>query len=124
MREEYVKIVTQNSFSRSIANDAKAGFYPTDPAHCISASTFFDFGDKEVCCFDCCAGQGKALIDVTQPGKEGRNVKLFVNDLNADNVAALRNAQIFEAVVCADYLNRVIRDRGHSCHLCKIIKVV
>lgn len=104
MSEEYEKVVKQSSFSRSLANDAKAGFYPTDPAHCVSASTFFDFGNEEVCCFDCCAGQGRALLDVTQPGKGGRNVRLFVNDLNADNVAALKNAKMFEAAVCADYL--------------------
>lgn len=96
------KTVMQNSFSRSTANDAKAGFYPTDPEHCLSAGSFFDFPDEEVCAFDCCAGKGRALLDVTSGA--GEKAKLFANDLNAENVAALKAQEGFEAVVCSDYL--------------------
>ncbi len=96
------RIVSQTTFSRSMANDRKAGAYYTDLSHVKSCGTFFSFPEEdEVCCFDNSAGDGCALDNVTEECK-GR--KLFVNDIQAPTAALLREKGIFEAVANADYL--------------------
>lgn len=98
------RVVAQNSFSRSMINDAKAGAYYTDVEHVKSCSTFFYFPegeDSEVCCFDNSAGDGLALKTVTE---RCRNRKMFVCDINPTTVMQLAKDGSFESVVCADYL--------------------
>lgn len=97
------RIVSQTTFSRSMANDRKAGAYYTDLAHVKSCGTFFNFPEEEeVCCFDNSAGDGAALYEVTDGC---RNRKLFVNDIQAPTAALLREKGVFEAVANADYLS-------------------
>ena len=101
MREKE-QVISQNTFSRTLANDSKRGAYYTDIPHVKSCGTFFDFpAEEEVCCFDNSAGDGEALLSVTE-GCAKR--VLFVNDINAKTAAELREKGSFEAVTCADYL--------------------
>ena len=99
---ENERVVYQSQFSRENANAAKFGAYYTDLDHVASCATFFKFPDEdEVSCFDNSAGDGKALLTVTADCK---NRKLFVGDINATTAKALRESELYEAVVCADYL--------------------
>lgn len=95
-------VVSQNTFSRSMINDAKAGAYYTDLPHVKSLAKFFAFpSEEEVCCFDSSAGDGAALKAFTA---ECPNRKLFVNELQPETVKDLKAQGCYEAVVCSDYL--------------------
>lgn len=97
------EVVSQNMFSRTAANDRKFGAYYTDQDHVASCATFLQFPqDEEVCCFDCSAGNGAALLTVTQ---QCEKAKRFVIDINSTTAKELRESGNFEAVANADYLS-------------------
>jgi hypothetical protein len=96
------RVVSQNTFSRSLINDAKAGAYYTDLPHVKSLAKFFSYPQEdEVCCFDSSAGDGAALKAFTA---ECPNRKLFVNDIQPETARDLKAQGCYEAVVCSDYL--------------------
>lgn len=95
-------MVKQNSFSRSLANDAKAGAYYTDVEMCKSISTFFSFPEDEVCCLEPSIGDGAAIKAVTA---DCTNARIFGVELQTK--VAEKTRESIEACLDADFLNGI-----------------
>ncbi len=95
-------ITKQNSFSRSILNEARAGAYYTDLAHCASIGEFFSFPEEEVCVIEPSIGDASAVKTVIAAAK---NPVLFGVELQAP--VAKETAPKCEALLNADFLTDV-----------------
>lgn len=96
----------QNSFSRSMANDAKMGAYYTDEEHCKWISKFLKFPEEEVCALEPSIGDGKAIKAVVNK-EVNMNVKLFGVELNKQTVQLFNDDPHVEKILQADFLNGV-----------------
>lgn len=97
------KSFKQNSFSRSLINEAKAGAYYTDTGHCERIGRLLSFPEEEVCCLEPSIGDGSALLAVT---KECSKRKLYGVELNRDAYEKIHADDRFYTIN-ADFLNGV-----------------
>ncbi len=96
-------MVRQNSFSRSLANDSKAGAYYTNVEMCNSISTFFSFPEKEdVCALEPSIGDGAAIKAVMS---NCSNAYIFGVELQTE--VARKARESIEACLDADFLSGV-----------------
>lgn len=94
----------QNSFSRTMSNDMKMGYYPTDDAHCKSLGEALVFSDKEeTACLEPCCGLGNAAMALTRPDIN-TNIRWFMAELNQERAGIAKQEKAFEEVVCDDFI--------------------
>lgn len=72
-----------NTFSRSVANVGKLGFYPTDPQHCRKIAEMLHWPEGEVNALDNSIGNGVALRTVIA-GADKEKVHTYGVELNVD----------------------------------------
>lgn len=99
------RIYSQSRFSRSLAADAKASYYPTDLEHCRMIHAMLEFPD-ELNALEPSVGDGKALkavmgIDATAP----ENWKLFGVEVDEERARLCQKDPVFECVIKADFLD-------------------
>lgn len=99
----------QNSFSRTIYNEAKLGAYYTDVSHARRIGWLFQWPDEEVCVLEPSIGDGKAVLAATSGCAKRR---IYGVELNADTFANdLRdNPEIY--AINADFLSGVKISNG------------
>lgn len=56
----------ESEFGRSMSNLGKAGAYYTNLEECSKISNFFEWPEDEVAMLEPCAGDGKAILEVTK----------------------------------------------------------
>ena len=96
-------MVRQNSFSRSLANDSKAGAYYTNLDMCKSIAGFYSFPEREeVCALEPSIGDGAAIKTVLS-GCD--NAYIFGVELQQE--VARKTRESVEACLDADFLNGV-----------------
>lgn len=102
----------ESNFSRTISNISKAGAYYTDLAHCEKIGKLFNWPDEEVSILEPSAGDGAAVIKVTEGCKQR---KIFAVELSRE-VAENKlkpNEDIFE-YLCCDFLDTKISNKVFS----------
>lgn len=97
----------QNTFSRTLSNEAKLGAYYTDVGMCRRIKNLLRFPtDKPVCCLEPSIGDGKAILTVL--GKENglaENCKVFGVELNKDTFdGCLKENPLIDYKINADFL--------------------
>jgi len=94
----------QNNFSRTMSNDMKMGFYPTDNDHCSSLGETLVFSEEETtCCLEPCCGEGAAAMALTRPDKN-EQIRWFLAELSQERANIAKNNPAFEEVVCDDFI--------------------
>ena len=102
-----MEFTKQNSFSRSIINDAKMGAYFTDISHCKWISNFLEFPiDEMVCALEPSIGNAAAIKAVIEADRK-ENVKIFGVELNKETVNLVQNDPDVEKILHADFLNGI-----------------
>lgn len=95
----------KNSIYQTMMNESKKGAYYTDPAHCRSISTLFNFPkNKEVCALEPSCGDGVAIEEVVG---HNPNVKLFGVELDEEAYNKTKEKGTFEEILNADFTNGV-----------------
>lgn len=103
----YGSVQKQSSFSRTLANEEKAGFYPTDPAHCRAINRFLEFPKEgDVLCLEPSIGDGTAVLLATGK-REGDNLHILGAELSEARAKESREKEGIEDVVCGDFLRGV-----------------
>jgi len=102
----YDSVQKQSSFSRTLANEEKAGFYPTDPAHCRAISNFLEFPEEDVLCLEPSIGDGTAILLATGK-KRGDKLHILGAELSEGRAKESREKEGIEDVVCGDFLKGV-----------------
>lgn len=98
------RIKKQSSFSRSLANEAKAGAYCTDVHQVELMRQFLKF-PSEFNALEPCSNQGDAFMAILGDAKEAAQ-KLCV-ELDSVVAKQLRESGRVDDVICADFLNGV-----------------
>lgn len=104
---DYNSVQKQSSFSRTLANEEKAGFYPTDPAHCRAINKFLKFPEEgDVLCLEPSIGDGTAILLATGK-KNGDNLHILGAELSEARAKESREKEGIEDVVCGDFLRGI-----------------
>lgn len=97
----------QNSFSRTMANNAKMGAYYTDLAHCRDIRKMFRFPEgKEVSVLEPSIGDASAVIACTGADRN-ENVKIFGVELNDMVARKTKENPYVEECITADFIGGV-----------------
>lgn len=100
-------MVTQNSFSRIVANEGKMGAYYTDLSHCRDIGTLFLFPEnEEVSVLEPSIGDGSAVIAVTGADTNPK-IKIFGIELNDEVAEHTQQNPYIEECLKADFLDGV-----------------
>lgn len=102
----------QNLYSRTLSNDRKMGFYPTERSHCSAIGETLVFSEDEpTCCSEPCCGEGDAISALT--GFNNKNIKWFCSELDPGRAetAKSRYPEI-EELVCDDFLEGMIMTKS------------
>lgn len=104
---DYNSVQKQSSFSRTLANEEKAGFYPTDPAHCRAINKFLKFPEEgDALCLEPSIGDGTAILLATGK-KNGDNLHILGAELSEARAKESREKEGIEDVVCGDFLRGI-----------------
>lgn len=100
-------MLTQNSFSRTVANEGKMGAYYTDLSHCRDIGNLFLFPEnEEVSVLEPSIGDGSAVIAVTG-ADTNPNIKVFGVELNDAVAECTQQNPYIEECLKADFLDGV-----------------
>lgn len=94
----------QNSFSRSLINEAKLGAYYTDVNHCERIGQLFAWPEEKVTILEPSIGDATAVEAVTL---NCTNKELYGVELNTETFKALENTNKCDYLLNADFLNGV-----------------
>lgn len=94
----------QNSFSRSLANDAKLGAYYTDVSHCERLGQLFSWPEEEVCILEPSIGDGVAVETVT---RNCPNRTIFAVELNKETAEQTKQREEVKYLLNEDFLNGI-----------------
>lgn len=99
------KTYVQSSFSRSLAADAKASFYPTDIEHCRMIHAMLEF-PNDLNALEPSIGDGTALKAVMGiNGTAPKGWRLFGVEVDDERAKMCQEDPAFECVVKADFLD-------------------
>jgi len=99
------KVYSQSRFSRSLAADAKASYYPTDIEHCKMIHAMLEFPD-ELNALEPSVGDGKAIKAVMGiSGAAPERWKLFGVEVDEERARTCQEDAAFECVIKADFLD-------------------
>lgn len=96
------EIFKQNSFSRSLINEAKAGAYYTDTAHCRSIGELFEFPEEQFCVLEPSIGDASAVKAVIEAASDAKIFGVELQKKTAEEVSPR-----IEACLNADFLTDV-----------------
>jgi 16S rRNA G966 N2-methylase RsmD len=106
----------ESEFGRSMSNLGKAGAYYTNLEECSKISNFFEWPEDEVAMLEPCAGDGKAILEVTK-GCQQR--KIFAVETNREVFEdKLENSKDIYQSICCDFLSTKITNSVFSFCFC------